>query len=96
MANAMAQDMYVVHNGESRLLAAHAESGAGLRRLSDDARLWRDDYGTEWIAVEARDHADALDQADLWDADAHPAQAEMALFAAAYRAGALDLARRDE
>lgn len=89
----MATEMYVVHNGQSRRLTAHVESGAGLRRIDDDTRLWRDEYGSEWIAVEASGHADALAQADLWDADAHPAQTEMALFSAGYRTGAFDLIR---
>ena len=39
-------------------------------------------YGQDWIVVEATNEADALRQADLYDADQHPAQTEMRLFAA--------------
>lgn len=55
------------------------------------AHLPTDRYGIDWIAVEARDEADALAQAALYDAGAHPAQTEMRLFAAMVQSGTVTL-----
>jgi hypothetical protein len=55
------------------------------------AKLDRDTYGSDWIVVDATDERHALDQAEAFDDGLHPAQTEMDLFAAAYRAGALGL-----
>lgn len=64
-----------------------------VRPLTDRNHDWhrRDNYGADWIVVDATSEADALMQAGQYDAGTHPAQTEMALFAAAYRAGALAL-----
>lgn len=59
--------------------------------IEDAAQFPVDRYGVDWIAVEARDAADALAQAALYDAGAHPAQTEMWLFAAMVRAGTVRL-----
>ncbi len=47
----------------------------------------RDRYGWDWLYVEAATADDALAQAAAWDAGTAPT--EVALFTAAYRAGAL-------
>ena len=59
--------------------------------IEDAAQFPVDRYGVDWIAVEARDAADALAQAALYDAGAHPAQVEMRLFAAMVQSGAVTL-----
>ena len=71
-------DLYVVMGGEAS-------------RLDLAALPERETYGYDWIVVEALDEADALGQAEAWDAShgAHPVSA--AMFAAAYRAGAVAL-----
>lgn len=79
---------YIVHEGEIEEL--------GARPDDEDSSLesrghYRDNYGWDWIVVEARHEMDALDQAQLFDAQAHPAQAEMNLFGAGYRAGEFSL-----
>lgn len=62
----------------------------GEARPHDPERLPpRDDYGADWVYVEAPDAAAALAAALAWDEDRHPALAEMELFRAAYRAGAV-------
>jgi hypothetical protein len=50
----------------------------------------RDTYGRDWVVCDAPDEASALRIAESWDA-ANGAIPDMALFAAAYRAGALGL-----
>ncbi len=70
-------DTWIVTKGEARPLAF-----AGLPP--------REDYGTEWIVVEAIDEAAALSVAEAWDAS-QGGIPDMALFAAGYRAGAFGL-----
>lgn len=72
--------MYIVSEGEVTPLAER-----------DEDRHRRDNYGSDWIAVEAADEAGALHQAELYDRREHPAQVEMEMFAAGYRAGAFGL-----
>jgi hypothetical protein len=50
----------------------------------------RDSYARDWIVVDAEDEDDAFAQAWHFDHESHPATTEMELFAAAYRAYALD------
>lgn len=71
---------YIVEQGEAQALA---ERNYEFHR--------RDNYGSDWIVVNATSAQDARAQAELYDTNAHPAQTEMDLFVAAYRAGAMSL-----
>jgi hypothetical protein len=57
----------------------------------DGRRLWRDENGFDWLVVEADCVAEALATAVAYGERRHPAQVDMELFAAAYRAGAVTL-----
>lgn len=70
--------LYLVHDGEAHPPLAGCAP----------APCARVDYGHDWIMVEAPNEADALAQADAWDHGQHPAQVEMQLYRAMYRARA--------
>ncbi len=72
--------MYIVNEGEVTPLE---EKNVYRHR--------RDNYGSDWIAVEAASEEEALHQAAAYDHREHPAQTEMEMFTAAYRAGAFGL-----
>ena len=61
---------YIVEGGQSRLLSS-----------DDEIIQYPDSYGWDWIVVEASSPEDALEQAEQWDHNEHPAQTEMQLFA---------------
>ena len=81
-----ALEMWIVANGEACSVTDGREDAEGFR-LHTGTRLWAEDYGREWLFIEASDELDARRQAALFDARLHPAQTEMERAAAAYRAG---------
>lgn len=62
----------------------------------DGRRLWREDYGAEWVVVAADSDVEAVAEAARFDARTHPAQVEAELFTAAYRAGAVNIMQTDD
>jgi uncharacterized protein with PIN domain len=62
----------------------------------DGRRLWRDEYGFDWLVVEADSAGEARIAAVAYGERRHPAQVDMELFAAAYRAGAVSLMQRTD
>ncbi len=62
----------------------------------DGRRLWREDYGAEWVVVAADSDVEAVAEAARCDARTHEAQTEMELFTASYRAGAVNIMRTDD
>ncbi len=84
--------MWVVAAGEPFSIHDATEDAHGLRLAGiGGRRLWRDEYGFDWIVVEADSAAEALATAVAYGKRRHPAQVDMELFAAAYRAGAVSL-----
>jgi uncharacterized protein with PIN domain len=70
------------------------EDAHGLRLTGlGGGRLWRDEYGFDWMVVEADSAVEARAAAVAYGERSHPAQVDMELFAAAYRAGAVSLLR---
>jgi uncharacterized protein with PIN domain len=84
--------MWVVAAGEPFSMLDATEDARGVRLAGlNGRRLWRDEYGFDWLVVEADSVAEALAAAVAYGERRHPAQVDMALFAAAYRAGAVSL-----
>jgi hypothetical protein len=83
---------WVVAAGEPLVIHDATEDARGFRLTGiDGRRLWRDEYGFDWLVVEADSAAEALAAAVAYNERRHPAQVEMELFAAAYRAGTVSL-----
>jgi hypothetical protein len=71
----------------------NAKDLTGWTQAQVDRSYNRDRYGFDWVTVEAISPREAIRQAGLWDGNSHPAQTEMEMFSAAYRAAAVDLLR---
>ena len=70
---------------------------AGVRLTGREGRrLWRDEYGFDWLVVEAESASEARLAAVAYGERRHPAQVDLELFAAAYRAGAVSLLPRTD
>ena len=83
--------VWVIAAGEPFSLHGATEDAHGFRLTGRGGRrLWRDEYGFDWLVVEAESAAAAL-AAVAYGERRHPAQVDMVLFAAAYRAGAVSL-----
>lgn len=61
--------MWIVHDGEAQPFTPEGTDGLHL-----------DQYGSEWVLVEAADGEDAVAQALAYDRHQHPAQTEMEVF----------------
>ena len=89
--------MWVVAAGEPFALHDATEDARGFRLTGRNRRrLWRDEYGFDWLVVEADSADEALTRAVAYSERRHPAQVAMELFAAAYRAGAVSLIQRTD
>ena len=88
-------DVWVIAAGEPFSIHGATEDAHGFRLTGiDGRRLWRDEYGFDWLVVEADSAAEALAAAVAYGERCHPAQVDLELFAAAYRAGAVSLLQR--
>jgi uncharacterized protein with PIN domain len=84
--------MWVVAAGEPFSMHDATEDARGFRLTGlDGRRLWRDEYGFDWLVVAAESAGEARIAAAAYGERRHPAQVDMELFAAAYRAGAVSL-----
>ena len=85
---------WVIAAGEPFAMHDATEDAHGLRLAGlGGRRLWRDEYGFDWLVVEADSAVEARAAAVAYGERRHPAQVDMELFAAAYHAGAVSLLR---
>jgi hypothetical protein len=83
-------DKWVVASGELCSIRDAVEDVHGFRLVGMDGwRLWRDEYGFDWLVVEADNAAEPLAAAVPYDERRHLAQVDMELFAVAYHGGAV-------
>ena len=83
---------WIVAAGEPFSMQDATEDARGIRLIGlHGRRLWRDEYGFDWLVVEAGSAGEAVAAAAAYSERRHPAQVDMDLFAAAYRAGAVSL-----
>ena len=84
--------LWVVAAGEPFSIEDAREDARGVRLIGlRGRRLWRDEYGFDWLVVEADSAGEAVAAAAAYGERRHPAQVDMDLFAAAYRAGAVSV-----
>lgn len=75
---------WIISSNVAEPSTPHAEALALLK-------FGRSTFGTNWLALQARDAENARLQTRLYDHGTHPRQNEITLFCQAYRVGGIDL-----